>query len=39
MITWTIYGEGGYCANCDSTHDHPLYNIISETIIDNAEEL
>ena len=33
METWTIYGDGGYCADCDSSHDHPLHNIISETTI------
>lgn len=22
------YGIGGYCADCDSSHDHPLNNII-----------
>jgi hypothetical protein len=24
----TIYGLGGFCENCDETHDHPLNNII-----------
>lgn len=33
MATWTIYGFGGFCENCDPTHDHPLNNIISETEI------
>ena len=23
------YGLGGYCAECDPSHDHPLHNIIS----------
>lgn len=27
MIT---YGIGGYCENCDSSHDHPLHNLIEE---------
>lgn len=22
------YGEGGYCENCDSSHDHPLNNLV-----------
>ena len=22
------YGLGGYCAECDETHDHPLNNIV-----------
>ena len=24
----TVYGAGGFCENCDTTHDHPLNNII-----------
>lgn len=23
-----IYGIGGWCENCDESHDHPLNNII-----------
>lgn len=23
-----VYGVGGYCENCDSSHDHPIHNII-----------
>jgi hypothetical protein len=23
-----VYGIGGYCADCDETHDHPLHNLI-----------
>jgi hypothetical protein len=23
-----VYGIGGWCENCDETHDHPLNNII-----------
>jgi hypothetical protein len=22
------FGIGGYCADCDESHDHPLYNIV-----------
>jgi len=22
------FGLGGYCENCDETHDHPLHNIV-----------
>lgn len=29
MIVIT-YGLGGYCQNCDETHDHPLHNIIEK---------
>lgn len=37
MTTWTIYGEGGYCENCDQSHDHPLHNILSETEIPDSQ--
>ena len=33
-----IYGLGGYCENCDPTHDHPLHNLISIEEISNEEE-
>ena len=29
MGTIINYGLGGYCADCDPSHDHPLNNIIS----------
>lgn len=22
------FGFGGYCENCDQSHDHPLHNIV-----------
>lgn len=28
MATQEIYGFGGYCENCDPSHDHPLNNIL-----------
>ena len=31
------FGIGGYCENCDETHDHPLYNIVE--IIDIPDEV
>jgi hypothetical protein len=31
----TVYGIGGYCENCDNSHDHPLNNIIKT--IEHAE--
>lgn len=31
-----VFGEGGYCENCDPTHDHPLNNIVE--IIDYPEQ-
>jgi len=32
----TVYGAGGFCENCDTTHDHPLHNIIE--IIETQDE-
>ena len=31
------YGLGGYCENCDPSHDHPLHNLISVVEIEDAE--
>lgn len=28
MSQVVTFGLGGYCENCDETHDHPLNNII-----------
>lgn len=28
MATNIIYGEGGWCQNCSTEHDHPLNNIL-----------
>jgi hypothetical protein len=25
------FGLGGFCENCDATHDHPLHNIVEIT--------
>lgn len=33
MDKWTTYGIGGYCEDCNETHNHPLHNIISEVDI------
>jgi hypothetical protein len=30
------YGEGGHCEPCDSSHDHPLNNIVE--IIEEPED-
>jgi len=27
------YGKGGYCEDCDPSHDHPLHNLLSRTEI------
>lgn len=34
MPTNITYGFGGFCADCDETHDHPLHNIIEEVVVD-----
>ena len=33
------YGLGGYCADCDETHDHPLHNLISDIETPDNQEL
>jgi hypothetical protein len=34
----TLYGIGGFCADCDASHEHPLNNIISvEELPDSIE--
>lgn len=38
MALKTTYGLGGYCENCDASHDHPLNNIISEVEYEVEEE-
>jgi hypothetical protein len=30
------FGLGGWCENCDATHDHPLHNIVE--IIETPDE-
>lgn len=32
-----IYGDGGFCAECDATHDHPLHNIIEQLEVPDPE--
>lgn len=34
MIINQLFGIGGYCEDCSPTHDHPLHNIIEETVIE-----
>ena len=34
----TLYGDGGFCEFCDSSHDHPLYNIIEQEVLPEPEE-
>lgn len=39
MSTITVFGLGGYCIDCNPSHDHPLNNIISiEVITDEVTE-
>jgi hypothetical protein len=33
----TTYGIGGWCQNCDPSHDHPLNNIIEQIEIPDEE--
>ncbi len=28
MAVNVIYGDGGWCQECDETHEHPLNNIL-----------
>lgn len=30
MPRLVTYGLGGYCENCDPSHDHPLHNLVSD---------
>ena len=33
----TTFGVGGYCEECDPSHDHPLHNIVEEVEIPDEE--
>ena len=37
MSITVTFGIGGYCENCDETHDHPLHNIVSIVEIPDDE--
>jgi hypothetical protein len=43
MTTIITYGEGGFCADCKKSHEHPLNNIIGQHHVEDpqpsAEEL
>lgn len=30
MMRKIVYGVGGYCENCDASHDHPIHNVIED---------
>ena len=36
MSRTVTFGIGGYCADCDESHDHPLHNIVE--VIEQPEE-
>jgi hypothetical protein len=36
-MTVTVYGLGGFCENCDESHDHPLNNIIEQYEIEQPQ--
>jgi hypothetical protein len=33
-----LYGVGGWCKDCDPTHDHPLNNIIEAKEMPDEDE-
>jgi hypothetical protein len=37
MSTIIVYGIGGFCEDCDSTHDHPLNNVVEHYEIEDPE--
>jgi hypothetical protein len=36
-IIEVVFGLGGFCENCDETHDHPLHNIVEVVEIPDEE--
>jgi len=32
-----VFGLGGYCADCDPSHNHPLHNIIEQVEVSEDE--
>lgn len=40
MSQIVTFGLGGFCENCDESHDHPLHNIVEIVDIpDNDSEV
>lgn len=37
MASIVTFGEGGYCENCDPSHDHPLNNLVE--VLEIPDEL
>ena len=33
----TVYGIGGFCQDCDPSHDHPLNNIVEQVELPEPE--
>jgi hypothetical protein len=33
-----VYGFGGFCKDCDSSHNHPLNNIVSSVEVEDEVE-
>ena len=40
MTRIVTYGLGGYCEDCDESHDHPPHNIVEDIDLpDNENEV
>jgi hypothetical protein len=37
MSTIIVYGIGGFCEDCDNTHDHPLNNVVEQYEVEDPE--
>jgi hypothetical protein len=33
MSRIVTFGLGGYCKDCDPSHDHPLHNIVEDVVV------
>ena len=38
MSKLVTFGIGGYCTDCNETHDHPLHNIVEVIEIPDEED-
>lgn len=36
MTHIVVYGLGGWCENCDDSHDHPLNNIVEDYYVEDG---
>jgi len=32
-----VYGIGGFCEDCNNTHDHPLNNVVEQYEVEDPE--